>query len=70
MTHLLKQAFAKAAKLPDFEQNAFAHWIMDELASEKRWDKAFAESEVILGQLAEEALQEHSRKKTKPLNLL
>ena len=56
------------AKLPDLEQNAFARWILEELTSEKHWDKAFAESEEALGSLADEAPKEHSRKKTKPLN--
>ena len=45
MTHLLKRAFARVAKLPTLEQNAFARWILEELTSEKHWDKAFAESE-------------------------
>ena len=35
MTELLEEAFAKAARLPDHEQDAFARWLMDELESEQ-----------------------------------
>jgi len=68
MTHLLKNAFAKAAKLPKTEQNAFARWVLEELASEKRWDKAFAESAGKLAHLADQALKEHAKGKTRPLH--
>ena len=68
MTELLQKAFAEAAKLPALEQNIFANWILDELASEKRWQDAFANSEDLLDQLADEALAEHRRDETKPLN--
>ena len=69
MTHLLKHAFAKAAKLPKGEQNALARWVLEELASEKRWDKAFADSQHKLAHLADQALKEHAKGKTRPLHL-
>lgn len=68
MTHLLKQAFAKASKLPDVEQNVLARWMIEELVSERRWDQAFAESEDVLSKLAHEALREHKQGKTKPFD--
>ena len=68
MTHLLKQAFAKAAKLSEIQQNVFARWVLEELDSEKRWDKAFAKSQDVLAHLAEQALAEHASGKTKPLH--
>ena len=37
MTELLEEAFAKAGRLPDHEQDAFARWLIDELESERRW---------------------------------
>ena len=67
MTELLKKAFEKVSKLPESEQNAFARWLLDELASEQRWDEAFANSEDLLSQLADEALVEHRKGKTKLL---
>jgi hypothetical protein len=68
MTQLLEQAFSEAAKLPELEQNVLARWLLLELASEKRWEKAFAESEDLLGELADEALTEHKQGKTKLLD--
>jgi len=69
MTHLLKHAFAKASKLPKGEQNALARWVLEELASEKRWENAFAQSAVKLSHLADQALKEHAKGKTRPLHL-
>ena len=68
MTQLLEKVFAEAGKLSEVEQNALAKWLLDELSSEKRWDKAFAESEDALEKLADEALREHKKKKTRLLN--
>ena len=68
MTELLKKAFTEASKLPEAEQDAFARWLLEELASEKCWDEAFAKSEDLLRELADEALAEHRAGKTKPLN--
>ena len=68
MTALLKKAFEKISKLPESDQNAFARWVLDELASEQRWDEAFANSEDLLSQLADEALVEHRKGKTKLLD--
>jgi len=59
MTQLLEQAFNEAAKLSELEQNTLARWLLLELASEKRWEMTFAESEDLLSQLADEALVEH-----------
>lgn len=69
MTKLLKKAFREAAKLPEVEQNALAKWVMEELESEGRWEKAFAASEDVLEKLADDALAAHSQKKTKPLDI-
>ncbi|MFH1259581.1 MAG: hypothetical protein ABII74_07220 [Elusimicrobiota bacterium] len=69
MTRLLEKAFKDASKLPDIEQNALAKWLMEELEVERKWDKAFAGSEDILGRLADEAIEAHRRGKTTPLNI-
>lgn len=69
MTTLLDKAFQEAAKLPESEQNALAKWILEELATEKKWDQAFAESQDILEQLADEALAEYHQGKTQPLDI-
>ncbi|MBT9160334.1 MAG: hypothetical protein AAGB97_07385 [Dehalococcoidia bacterium] len=64
MTQLLEKAFKKASKLPEMEQNVIAKWLIDELESEKKWERLFAESEDILEKLADEALAEHAQGKT------
>ncbi|KUJ95330.1 MAG: hypothetical protein XD41_1678 [Desulfonauticus sp. 38_4375] len=69
MTKLLKKAFEEASKLSELEQNALARWLIDEIISEKKWEKTFAESEDVLDKLANEALEEHTKGKTKPLNV-
>ena len=69
MTKLLEKAFEEASKLPELEQNVFAKRLLDELVSEKRWEKAFASSEDILSRLADEAIEEHKQGRTKPLNI-
>jgi hypothetical protein len=47
MTKLLEKAFNEASKLSEVEQNALAKWVLEELESERKWDKLFAESEDI-----------------------
>jgi hypothetical protein len=69
MTKLLERAFKEASKLPEVEQNAFAKWVMEELETERKWEKAFAGSEDILDRLADEALAAHKQRKTKPLSI-
>ena len=68
MTRLLEEAFAEASKLPAHEQNNLAAWILEELASERRWDEAFANSDDALARLAEEALAEHREGRTQALD--
>ena len=47
MTKLLERAFKKASQLPEVEQNALAKWVIEEIESESKWDKAFSSSENI-----------------------
>ena len=68
MTELLEKAFTEASKLPEHEQDAFAGWLLEELASEQRWEAAFANSADVLAQLAEEALTEHRQGRTHVLD--
>ncbi len=68
MTKLLKEAFAEAEKLSREEQDAFARWLLEELASEKRWSDLFAASQRKLADLAAEALEENRSCRTEPLD--
>ena len=68
MTQLLEKVFTKIGKLSAVDQNALAKWILKELSSERKWDKAFAKSEGALEKLAGEALSENKKGKAKLLN--
>ncbi len=69
MTKLLEKAFREASRLPEVAQNAFAKWLLDELRSEAKWGRAFADSEDVLEKMADEALEEKRKGKTTPLDL-
>jgi len=69
MTTLLEQAFAEAAKLSEVDQDALAKWVLAELRSEARWQQAFADSEDVLGILADEALEDKRAGRIRPLDL-
>ena len=68
MKGLLEKAFEAASKLPPDEQEAFAEWLLEELASEQSWRKSFASSTEKLAKLADEALREHRAGKTQELD--
>jgi len=55
--------------LPTPEQDALAAWILEELASEKRWSEAVANSTDAFARLADETLAEHRAGKTEHLDL-
>ena len=68
MPETLDQAYAAIAKLAEPEQEAIATLILEELASEARWQQAFANSAEGLSTLADEALAEYRAAKTQPLD--
>ncbi len=61
MTKILEQALAELYKLPETEQDAIGEWLLQQLASERRWESLFSESAGRLEGLASEALAEHHR---------
>lgn len=67
MTELLERAFAEASKLSPEEQDLLARTLLDDLASEELWESSFARSRDELARLAGEALDEHERGETRPL---
>ncbi len=68
MTELLQQAFDKASELSQAEQDSLAQWLLEGLASEARWDTLFASAPNSLAKMADEALAEHRRGETLPLD--
>ena len=71
MTELLQQAFDRASKLPEKQQDTLARLVLAELDSEQRWQELFSrpESEDLLERMADEALAAHRSGQTKPLSL-
>ena len=68
MTRLLEEAFAEVSKLPEGEQDAIAAWLLQELASEQRRQKLFAESQDMLASLADQALTDYRQGRTLELD--
>jgi len=68
MTRLLEEAFRKASELPETEQDSLAKWLLEELESEREWDRVFVQSQDVLDRLAKEALEAHRQGKTKPMD--
>ena len=64
MNTRLEEAFAQAAQLPPDEQEALAAVLLDEIASERLWDQAFAQSQNQIAKLADEALTEFQEGRT------
>ena len=53
MTQLLEKVLTEVYKLSPEKQDAIAAVILEELENEHRWDKAFADSQDQLAQLAQ-----------------
>ncbi len=68
MATLLDRAISEMSKLPKRERDRIARWLLEEIASEGRWAEAFDGSRDALDRLAGEALEEHRRGRSKPLD--
>jgi hypothetical protein len=68
VARLLEKAFDEASKLSEEDQRELAEWILAELESDNRWNLAFADSEDRIAELAEEALEEDLKGRTKDLD--
>ena len=67
MTKTLEKAFAEASRLAPKDQNVFAKWMLAELESEARWQRAFKKTPSRLAELADEALSDHHAGRTRRL---
>lgn len=65
MTSIIQKAFEKASTMPEIEQNQLARIFLEEIESEQRWDLLFANSEIFLGEMANEAIKEFETGSTK-----
>ena len=70
MTGLLEEAFRRVQSLPSEQQDAIAAQIIETLDDESGWVERFKRSPALLTSLADEALREHQRGQTRPLDEL
>jgi hypothetical protein len=65
---LLEKALQKIGALSDEEQNAIASQILETLEDEETWRQKLLRQPAKLRQLADQALDEHRRGETRPLD--
>ena len=70
MTGLLEKALQRVDALSREEQDAIASQILETLEDEETWARKFREKPERLRSLAREAIEEHRRGETRPLNEL
>lgn len=68
MTGLLEQAVRRAESLSADEQDALAAQIIESIEDEEAWARQFRENRTALVSLAREAIDEHRRGETHPLD--
>ena len=64
----MKDVLAKLDKLSPERQNELAALLLAEMEADERWDEPFAKSQNELESMADEALNEHARGGTRPLD--
>ena len=69
MTQLLQQAIAELQKLSDPDQNAMAAIILAEIADDKEWDDAFANSQDGLSQMAAKTREDIAAERVRDLGI-
>jgi hypothetical protein len=70
MTGLLEKALQRIEALSREEQDAMASQILETLDDEEVWSRQFNNNPEVLRSLAQEALKEHRRGETRPLDEL
>ena len=70
MTGLLEKALRRVESLSQEEQDAIASQIIETLDDEEAWARCFHERSARLQSLAQDALDEHRRGQTRPLDEL
>ncbi len=68
MTGLMEEALRRIEALSQQEQDAVASQILETLDDEEAWARSFRENPEKLRALAKEAIEEHRRGETLPLD--
>jgi len=67
---MLEEALRRMKSLSPDAQDAIASQIIDTLDDDEAWSRRFRENPSVLRSLAREALEEHRRGETRPLDEL
>lgn len=67
MTGLLEKALKRIEALPEAEQDAIAAQILETIEDEEEWDRTVRADRERFRALADEALEEHRRGETRPI---
>jgi hypothetical protein len=70
MTGLLEAALRRLESLSPEQQDAIASQIMETLDDEEQWSRHFRENRSLFRSLGQQALKEHKRGETRPLDEL
>jgi hypothetical protein len=70
MTGLLETALRRVESLSAEEQDAIASQIIETLDHEEAWARSFCADPTVVRTLAREALEEHRRGETRPVDEL
>jgi hypothetical protein len=70
MTTSLEKAIRRVEALSEQEQDAIASQILETLDDEEAWEHRFREDRDTFNSLAKDALEEHQRGGTRPLEEL
>lgn len=70
MTGLLETALQRVEALSREQQDAIAAQIIETLEDEALWERSFNRRPDLLRSLSQEALDEHRREETRPLDEL
>jgi hypothetical protein len=68
VTGLLEEALRRLETLSEEEQDAIASQIIETLDDEEAWARSFRDKPEVLRRLAREALEEHRRGETRPID--
>jgi hypothetical protein len=67
MSNLLDEAYEAAKELPEDEQQAIGAWLFEEIEG-RRWDQLFSQPSDVIERMADQALEQHRRGETLPLD--